>query len=84
MGCEPTDEPCARCRDREVARRNESRDQLKANCTRVLRETDNVFVDRPAWTVGGDVEFLDSEDDLESAVLYAGEAQDRKGRDQIL
>lgn len=30
------------------------RDQIKANCTRVLREYSPFFVDRPIWTVGGD------------------------------
>ena len=58
------------------------RDQLKANCTRGLRERFVVFVDRPIWSVGGDWNCLDSEDDLEHAVAYAGEAQERMGRNR--
>jgi REP element-mobilizing transposase RayT len=56
------------------------RNQLKANCTRVLREKYPVFVERPVWTVGGDWKCLNSEDDLEQAIVYAGEVQDRMGR----
>lgn len=55
------------------------RDQLKANCTREIREIDNRFVDRPVWTTKGDVQFLKKDDDLEKAVVYVGEAQDRMG-----
>ena len=29
--------------------------QMKANCTRVLRQTWSVFKDRPVWSVGGDL-----------------------------
>jgi hypothetical protein len=53
------------------------RDQLKANCTRGLRENDRQFVDRPVWTEGGDWQCLNSDDELEQAIMYAGEAQDR-------
>lgn len=53
------------------------RDQLKANCTRGIREIDRRFVDRPVWTTKGDVQFVKTDDDLEKVVLYAGEAQDR-------
>ena len=56
------------------------RDQLKANATGALRQHDEVFVGRPVWTTKGDVSFLNSDDDLESAVVYAGEAQDRMDR----
>ncbi len=56
------------------------RDQLKANCTRGLRGIDERLVGRPVWTAKGDVEFLKTDDDLEQAILYAGEAQDRMGR----
>jgi REP element-mobilizing transposase RayT len=61
---------------------NQVRDQLKANCTRALRESDLQFVGRPVWTRerGGDVKFLNSEDSLERAVNYAGEGQDRMDR----
>ncbi|MCC9603465.1 hypothetical protein LOC67_23190 [Stieleria sp. JC731] len=57
------------------------RDQIKGNCTRVLRESSSVFVGRPVWSVGGDWKCINSEDDLEQAILYAGEVQDRKGID---
>lgn len=55
------------------------RDQLKANCTRGIRENCKLFIHRPVWTVGGDWECLNNEQDLEQAILYVTEAQDRKG-----
>lgn len=55
------------------------RDQLKANATRGIREIDKRFVDRPIWTTKGDVQFLKTDDELENAIEYAGEAQDRMG-----
>ena len=54
------------------------RDQLKANCTRVLRELSERWADRPVWTVGGDWECINTEDDLETVIAYVLEAQDRK------
>ena len=36
------------------------RDQLKANSTRVLRESWPVFIERPVWSVGGDWKCLNS------------------------
>ena len=54
------------------------RDQLKANCTRGLRQLDRRFVNRPVWTVGGDWQCLNTDEELELAILYAGEAQDRR------
>ena len=57
------------------------RDQLKANCTRVLRESWPRFVDRPVWTTGGDWQCINTEDDLEQVVMYVSEAQDRMGLD---
>ena len=54
------------------------RDQIKANCTRALRESSSVFVDRPVWSVGGDWKCINSEDDLAQVILYAGDVQDRK------
>jgi REP element-mobilizing transposase RayT len=57
------------------------RDQLKANCTRVLRESWPQFVDRPVWTTAGDWQCINSEDDLEQVVIYVSEAQDRMGLD---
>ncbi|QDS93890.1 hypothetical protein FF011L_26660 [Roseimaritima multifibrata] len=56
------------------------RNQLKANCTRGIREIDDRFVDRPVWSIKGDVEFLKTDDDLERVILYASEAQDRMER----
>ena len=53
------------------------RDQLKANCTRGVREIDSQFVDRPVWTTKGDVEFVQDESDLEKVIEYVAEAQDR-------
>jgi hypothetical protein len=55
------------------------RDQLKANCTRGLREQWTEFQDRQVWTTGGDWDCINSDDDLESACLYVRDAQDRKG-----
>ena len=57
------------------------RDQLKANCTRVLRENHPIFVGRPVWTVGGDWKSINSEEELMQVILYVDEAQDRKDRD---
>ena len=56
------------------------RDQLKANATRGLRERWTQFRDRPVWSVGGDWKAINSEDDLETIVIYVGEAQDRMDR----
>lgn len=56
------------------------RDQMKANCTRVLRESFSEFIGRPVWTVGGDWKCLNSDEDLDTAIAYAGEAQDRMDR----
>ena len=55
------------------------RDQRRANCTRCLRrQAEPLFVER-TWTRGGDIEILDTDDDIELAVIYVTEAQDRKG-----
>lgn len=54
-----------------------ARDQLKANATRGLRSTWTAFCDRPVWSVGGDWECVNGEDDLETVCLYVSEAQDR-------
>ena len=58
------------------------RDQLKANCTRGLREQWTEFCDRPVWSVGGDWECVNSEDDLDAVCVYVREAQDRMERKQ--
>ena len=54
------------------------RDQMKPNCTRVLRERWPKFVDRPVWTVGGDWQCINTEEELEQVTLYVSESQDRK------
>lgn len=38
-----------------------------------------MFREKPVWSVGGDWDCLNTEDDLEQAVTYASEAQDRTG-----
>jgi len=57
------------------------RDQLKAKATRELRRAFAVWNDRPVWTEKGDIEFLDSETEIEQCVVYVSVAQDRKNRD---
>ena len=54
------------------------RDQLKANCTRALRERFQDFQTRPVWSVGGDWKCINSEEELEQIVRYVSEAQDLK------
>jgi REP element-mobilizing transposase RayT len=53
------------------------RDQLKANCTRVLRDIKSHFRDRPVWTKGGDWQCINSGDSLQAVVKYVTEAQDQ-------
>ncbi len=53
------------------------RDQLKANCTRGSRMHWKQFCDRDVWTVGGDWDCINCEEDLEAVCLYVREAQDR-------
>jgi REP element-mobilizing transposase RayT len=60
---------------------NVVRDQLKARCTRELRLHSPRFRDRTVWTRGGDWQIIDTEEELEAIILYAGEVQDRKDRD---
>jgi REP element-mobilizing transposase RayT len=52
------------------------RDQLKSNCTRQLRIQSNPINVERTWTRGGDCEVLDSDVDVEAAVLYVIDAQD--------
>lgn len=59
------------------------RDQIKANCTRVVRERWPLFADRPVWTVGGHYQCVNTVEDFDQVVLYAGEVQDRKDRDMM-
>jgi REP element-mobilizing transposase RayT len=59
------------------------RDQLKANCTRQLRVLNKLWGDRPVWAVGGDVQFIWTEEELSTVIDYTQIAQDRKGRDSL-
>ncbi|MCE3018010.1 MAG: transposase [Pirellula sp.] len=56
------------------------RDQFKANGTTALRRMPNPITNEKVWTKGGDIEFIDGDDDLERVVLYVTEAQDRMDR----
>ncbi len=58
------------------------RDQLKAKATRELRRVFSAWNNRPVWAVKGDIEYLDSVEEIGQCVAYASEAQDRKDRDQ--
>jgi REP element-mobilizing transposase RayT len=53
------------------------RDQLKANCTRRLRSQATPLDVERTWTRGGDCELLSDDADVEAAVLYVTEAQDK-------
>ena len=55
------------------------RDQLKANCTRRLRTQEQPLIARRTWTRGGDCSILNGDDDIENAIVYVAEAQDRMG-----
>jgi hypothetical protein len=59
------------------------RDQIKANCTRVIRQSWPMFIGRPVWTVGGDWQCINTDEELERVILYAGDVQDRKDRDVV-
>ena len=52
------------------------RDQLKANCTRRLRQQEAPLVVEKTWTTGGDIEYIYDEDDLAQVIQYVLEAQD--------
>lgn len=55
------------------------RDQLKAWCTRKLKEAG---VDREnMWTEGGSKKSVNTPEELERVIFYASEGQDRKDRD---
>lgn len=54
------------------------RDQLKANCTRRLRNQTIPLQAERTWARGGDCEVLSSEADIEAAVLYVTDVQDKK------
>jgi REP element-mobilizing transposase RayT len=53
------------------------RDQFKAWCTRKLKEAGATRT--RFWTEGGSRRWINREDDLEAAILYVLDAQDRKG-----
>lgn len=56
------------------------RDQLKANATRVLRQGEDPIRQEKVWTKGGDIQFIDTNEDLEQVVIYITEAQERMDR----
>ena len=56
------------------------RDQFKANATRVLRQNEAPIQNEKVWTKGGDIQFIDSDDNLEQVVICILEAQDRMDR----
>ncbi|MEZ6094024.1 MAG: transposase [Pirellulaceae bacterium] len=58
------------------------RDQFKANATRALRQCEQPITDEKIWTKGGDIQIVDSEEDLSQIVLYISEAQDRMDREK--
>ena len=68
-------------RSKNADRAKQVRDQLKANCTQALRKQEKPLVADRTWTKGGDCEILDTDDDIEAAVIYTNESQDRKFRD---
>lgn len=56
------------------------RDQFKANGTTALRRIPNPIRNEKVWTKGGDIQFIDTDDDLAHVVIYIVEAQDRMER----
>jgi REP element-mobilizing transposase RayT len=54
------------------------RDQLKAKATKELRVAFEVWQSRPVWSYNGDIQYLDTEREIELCTLYVSEAQDRK------
>lgn len=56
------------------------RDQFKVNATRVLRQGENAIQKEKVWRKGGDIQFIDSDHDLEQVVIYVTESQDRMDR----
>ena len=56
------------------------RDQFKANATTALRRMAEPLSHRKVWTKGGDIEFIDRDEDLAQVVVYIKEAQDRMDR----
>jgi len=60
-----------------------TRDQLKANATRSLRQQPEPLVAERTWSKGGDCEILDSEDDIFDAVTYVIDGQDYRPSDAL-
>ena len=60
-----------------------TRDQLKANATRGLRQQSEPLVAERTWSKGGDCEVLDTEDDIFNAVTYVIDGQDYRPSDAI-
>lgn len=60
------------------------RDQLKANCTRRLRTQNIPLVRQRTWSRGGDCSLLDSDEDVDAAVLYVSEGQDGGADDSLV
>lgn len=58
---------------------NTARDQFKAWCTRRLKPTHPTR--KRFWTEGGTCRWINHEDDLQAAVTYVSQAQDRKHLD---
>ena len=54
------------------------RDQLKANCPGALRRQRTPLVLQRTWTKGGDCEILNTDDDIEAAVMYTTDAQETR------
>ena len=52
------------------------RDQLKANCTRKLRQQNVALRAKRTWTRGGDCSILKSDSDIDNAISYVNDAQD--------
>ena len=59
-----------------------TRDQLKANCTLGLRRQVQPLAVARTWTRLGDVEILDTDEDIEACLIYVTESQDRKAHDE--
>ncbi|TWU00823.1 Transposase IS200 like protein [Stieleria varia] len=51
------------------------RDQLKANCTRHLRQQEIPLIVERTWAKGADIEILDTEQEIHDCIIYVLEAQ---------
>ncbi|MEM6470835.1 MAG: hypothetical protein AAF802_14850 [Planctomycetota bacterium] len=59
------------------------REQTKAELTKQLRKHLRFCCNQPIWTTGGWTVFLDTDDQIEAAVTYTLDAQDRKQSDTL-